>query len=112
MPPISALSHEPPFVRQTEADGSVENAENSSVDFSTTCPVFEKTGECGHGFRCRYLGGHVRKKDDSELELVADEEKKVRNIVAETELNFVMGDTLKQIRSKKVRTASFSLVKC
>ena len=101
-PPISALSSEPPFVKQVDEDQTMEDAENLSVDFSTTCPIFERTGECKHGLRCRYLGGHVRKKEEGEMELVVDEEKKARSIVAETELNFVTGDTLKQIRSKKV----------
>ncbi|GJE98717.1 zinc finger dihydrouridine synthase [Phanerochaete sordida] len=100
-PPLSALSNEPPFVKQADEDATMGDAENPSVDFSTTCPVFERTGECKHGLRCRYLGGHVKRKEDGELELVVDEEKKAQKVVAETELNFVQGDTLKQIRSKK-----------
>ena len=77
-------------------------ASHPSIDWSAHCPVFEQTGECKHGMRCRFLGGHVRKTDEGKLELVVNEEKKAQTILAETELNFVSGETLKQIRTKKV----------
>lgn len=102
-PPASALSHEAPFVASEDADEPMADAQYPSIDWSTTCPIFERTGECKHGMRCRYLGGHVRKTDDGKVELVVDEGRKAQTVIAETELNFVMGDTLKQIRSKKVR---------
>jgi tRNA-dihydrouridine synthase 3 len=101
-PPVSSISIEAPFVATIDGDETIVDNQNPSIDFSTICPVFESTGECRHGLRCRYLGGHVRKTEEGKVELFVDEEKKARTIVAETELNFVMGDTLKQIRSKKV----------
>lgn len=78
------------------------DAKYPSLDWSTTCPVFENTGECKHGLRCRFLGGHVRTTDEGTLELVVHDEKKAQTAITDTELNSVAGDTLKQIRSKKV----------
>lgn len=74
----------------------------SSLDLTTTCPIFQRMGECKHGLKCRFLGNHVRTKESGELELVVDEEKKARATVAETELNFIDADSLRKIRTKKV----------
>lgn len=76
---------------------------NPSVDFSTKCPVFERTGECKHGLKCRFLGGHVREGENGALELFTDEEKKAHAAATETELNFIDPTTLKLIRTKKVK---------
>ena len=79
------------------------DAAEPSIDWSAKCPVFEAVGECGQGLKCRFLGGHARKGENGEIILIIDEEKKAREIVAHTEVNFVTGETLKAIRSKKVR---------
>lgn len=76
--------------------------EEAPLEFNTICPVFEETGECKHGFKCRFLSGHVRKEGGG-LVLIQDEEKKARTAVSSTELNFMGPDTLKLLRSKKVR---------
>ncbi|OSD00670.1 zinc finger dihydrouridine synthase [Trametes coccinea BRFM310] len=96
------LSDKPPFVRLPDVE-MAEDAEapQTSLDFTTTCPIFQHTGECRHGLKCRFLGSHVQKKEDGQLELVVDEEKKARLAAAETELNFLDADTLKKIRTKK-----------
>ncbi|KAL5498012.1 DUS3 [Sanghuangporus vaninii] len=72
-----------------------------SVDPSSFCPLFHNKGECRSGFKCRFLGAHLRKSENGELELVKDEEKVARRKVETTELNFLPLDTLKQLRSKK-----------
>lgn len=69
---------------------------------TTTCAVFQRTGECKYGLKCRFLGNHARSQENGELELVVDEEKKARAAVAETELNFIDADSLRKIRTKKV----------
>lgn len=105
-PPISALNNESPFISSSNEDEAMSDAKIPSIDWSTTCPVFERTGECKHGLRCRFLGGHVRRTDEGTLELVVHEEKKAHTAITDTELNFVAGDTLKQIRWKKVTCLS------
>ncbi|THH16372.1 hypothetical protein EW146_g4263 [Bondarzewia mesenterica] len=102
-PSASYLSDAPPFVKSvvdTEA-GEDGEQERSSVDFSTKCPVFEETGACRHGLKCRFLGGHVRKAEDGSLSLVQDGEKKTRLTGATTEINFLDGSTQKLLRTKK-----------
>jgi tRNA-dihydrouridine synthase 3 len=92
----------PSFVNSlTNSDGMTDVQEASFQEFNTICPVFEETGECKHGFKCRFLGGHVRKDDDGSLMLIQDEEKKARTAVSAKELNFMSPDTLKLLRSKK-----------
>jgi len=76
--------------------------EQPSVDFPIRCPVFEATGSCRIGLKCRFLGGHARKTEDGTVSLVEDEEKKAVTLTANTELNFVSPTTLKLLRSKKV----------
>ena len=49
--------------------------EAPSIDFSTLCPVYDRMGDCKQGFKCRFLGGHARKGDSGEIELVKDDEK-------------------------------------
>jgi tRNA-dihydrouridine synthase 3 len=73
-----------------------------SIDLNARCPIFEETGDCRHGFKCRFLGAHVRKSDDGKLELVKDEDKVARTKIETTELNYLSLDALKLIRGKKV----------
>ncbi|EJD02013.1 zinc finger dihydrouridine synthase [Fomitiporia mediterranea MF3/22] len=72
-----------------------------SVDPSVYCPVFDAKGECSHGFKCRFLGSHIRKTESGTLEIVKDEEKVARRKLDTTELNYILLDSLKQLRSKK-----------
>ncbi|KAI0753247.1 zinc finger dihydrouridine synthase [Daedaleopsis nitida] len=96
------LSDVPPFVRLPDVEMSEGgDAQKSSLDPTTTCPVFKTIGECKHGLKCRFLGNHVRTREDGELELVADEEKKAQVAATETEVNFIDGDMLRKIRTKK-----------
>ncbi|KAI0267398.1 zinc finger dihydrouridine synthase [Gloeopeniophorella convolvens] len=98
------LSNEPPFVALPGALENGDGVEESSVDFTTRCPIFEATGSCRLGLKCRFLGGHVRKSEDGTVALVEDEEKKARTLAANTELNFVSPGTLKLLRAKKYPT--------
>ncbi|KAJ7613631.1 hypothetical protein DFH06DRAFT_1484630 [Mycena polygramma] len=41
----------------------------------TICPVFEETGECRYGYRCRFQSAHIRPTADGLPELVKDEAK-------------------------------------
>ena len=98
----SMLNNEPPFVSLPSAAKPSDASEQPSVDFPIRCPVFEATGSCRIGLKCRFLGGHARKAEDGTVSLVEDEGKKEVTLTANTELNFVSPTTLKLLRSKKV----------
>jgi hypothetical protein len=92
-------------------DGEVKNfanrvAEiNSSLDPTTMCPVYSETGKCKHGFKCRFLGAHVKATEDDfsdELSLAFDGEKAAHTAVSSVELNFVDPGVRKQLRTRKV----------
>ena len=101
------LSHEPPFVSLPSAGASeTERSEESSVDSTTRCPVFDATGSCRLGLKCRFLGGHVRNAEDGTVASIEDEDKKALTLTANTELNFVSPVTLKLLRTKKVEFVS------
>ncbi|KAI0822356.1 zinc finger dihydrouridine synthase [Trametes gibbosa] len=101
-PSSKDLSDSPPFVRLPDVEMSESvDAIRSSLDLTTTCALFEYTGECKHGLKCRFLGSHVVTKEDGELELVVDEDKKARVAASETEVNFIDAESLRKIRTKK-----------
>lgn len=96
-------SSDPEAKVDTEVSDSHPTPE-SSVDFTTHCPNFEETGSCRHGFKCRFLGGHVRKAEDSTLTLIQDESKKSTTLRPSTEVNYLDGLTMKLLRTRKVGT--------
>lgn len=77
-----------------------------SLDPTTICPVYAETGRCRHGFKCRFLGAHVKAAGCSsdELSLVVDGEKVAHVAVSAAELNFIDPDVRKQLRTRKVVT--------
>ena len=81
---------------------ATDDSGRPSVDFPIRCPVFEATGSCRIGLKCRFLGGHARGAEDGTVSLVEDEEKKTATLAANTELNFLSPTTLKLLRTKKV----------
>ena len=102
------LSSEPPFVTlPSDANDNDVSEETCVDDFPIRCPVFEATGTCRIGLKCRFLGGHMRKAEDGTVSLVEDEGRKGAALTANTELNFVSPTTLKLLRTKKV-TLPFS----
>ena len=76
----------------------------SSINPRTVCPVFRERGECRHGFKCRFLGGHVKKGEDGTLQLLKDEARITASTDTAVERNFLPGEALKQLRTKKVST--------
>jgi hypothetical protein len=61
-------------------------------DVAGICPVFEAVGKCGDGWRCRWLGGHIRPANEGEegldgWVLVVDEEVRFsgRGLILESE---------------------------
>jgi len=104
-PSVPMLSNESPFVSLPGTAEGTEESDLPSVDLPIRCPVFETTGSCRIGLKCRFLNGHVRKAKDGAVSLVEDEEKKAATLATNTELNFLSPSTLKLLRSKKVRLA-------
>ncbi|KAN0139239.1 hypothetical protein V8E53_002740 [Lactarius tabidus] len=104
-PSTSTLSNGPPFVSLPSTDANeTERLEDPSVDSVTRCPVFEVTGSCRLGLKCRFLGGHVRKAEDGTVVLVEDAEKKALTLAANTEHNSISPEALKLLRTKKYPT--------
>ncbi|KAH9968083.1 zinc finger dihydrouridine synthase [Russula dissimulans] len=105
-PSASMLSNESPFVSLPNLSEGTEKSERPSVDSDPPirCPVFETTGSCRIGLKCRFLNGHVRRAKDGTVSSVEDEERKEATLATHTELNFVSPSTLKLLRSKKFPT--------
>jgi tRNA-dihydrouridine synthase 3 len=124
MPSVSQISENPVAVPGSEEDPASKPAlqfaptqeslitpheKFKSIDVTTRCPVWDELGECRYGFKCRFLGGHVKitpagESTDvtEELTLVADEDKKAHAAVSMKEINFVGADVQKALRSRKV----------
>ena len=77
-------------------------ADPAQFDETIRCPGYEATGECKLGLRCRFLGAHGRRDENGNVILLVDDEKRAVAASTETEMNFVDGDILKEIRTKKV----------
>lgn len=53
---------EEPFVRSTASPlVGGEDVIGKTLDLTTECPVYADLGYCPFAWRCRYLGGHIRK---------------------------------------------------
>lgn len=55
-----------------------------------------------YGFKCRFLGGHVRVGESGGLALIGDDDKKARAALTAVEVNFVGTETQKLLKTKKV----------
>ncbi|RDB17331.1 tRNA-dihydrouridine(47) synthase [NAD(P)(+)] [Hypsizygus marmoreus] len=100
IPALSEISDSPPFAPDL-SKVTTPHPEYPSLDLSTICPVFAETGGCRYGFKCRFLGGHIRTDESGTLVLVADEDKKAQAVLSKNEVNFVGPEIQKQLRSKK-----------
>lgn len=95
----SEISDNAPFVK-IDRPVRGQHMDHPSIDWSTTCPIFAETGECRYGFKCRFLGAHAR-IDGTSVTIVGDEDKKARAALTANELNFVSGNLLNSLRTKK-----------
>lgn len=79
----------------------------------TQCPSFDELGECRHGYKCRFLGGHIQavKVDGADttirLELKANA---ARKMTEPYEHNGVDTSLLKSLRKREVSVSSKMLV--
>lgn len=114
---LEELKSESPFVIEATTSSTEPSADAQTsdvartLDTSTTCPLFSIFGYCEHGWKCRFLGAHVKPILTSETEsttgsilggytLVVDEEKKAKALASgeHVELNDVSGAWQKDIR--------------
>ncbi|KAF9039046.1 zinc finger dihydrouridine synthase [Panaeolus papilionaceus] len=103
IPLPSLLSEEPLFAPSQESLADY-HPQYPSLDTKTVCPVFQETGECRFGFKCRFLGGHVKFSESGEMALVGDEDAKARAALTALEVNFVGADVQRALRSRKYPT--------
>ncbi|KAJ7291928.1 hypothetical protein C8J57DRAFT_1274196 [Mycena rebaudengoi] len=96
MPPVSAVRDMP---LPSSAEMDVDSA--PQAEMKTICPVFEETGECRFGFRCRFLGGHVRTDEAGALRLIKDEDKIAYAALASVEANRLSPQAQKLLQRKK-----------
>ncbi|WOO83651.1 tRNA-dihydrouridine(47) synthase [NAD(P)(+)] [Vanrija pseudolonga] len=60
--PWATLVGEEPYVVKSEPVASEhDDLIGKTLDLGTTCPVFKELGYCPAGWRCRFLGAHVRR---------------------------------------------------
>ncbi|KAF8352002.1 zinc finger dihydrouridine synthase [Amanita rubescens] len=85
-----------PFVTEVQPE--------TNGHLNTRCPIFDETGECRFGFKCRFLGGHASKDTEGNINIIVDEEKKAQTAVSMHEANFVDAEILKMLRTKKYPT--------
>ena len=56
----------PEYVTLGAADLGGEDELSKTIDLATQCPVYLDLGYCPFAWRCRFLGGHVRRLSDEE----------------------------------------------
>ena len=56
----------PEYVTLGAADIGGEDELSKTLDLATQCPVYLDLGYCPFAWRCRFLGGHVRKLAEEE----------------------------------------------
>lgn len=59
----SKYSDTPPYLGWAESVSGGDDVVGKTVDLATQCPVYSDLGYCTYGWRCRYLGGHVRRAE-------------------------------------------------
>lgn len=103
----AALADSEPYVRAMEPRMGGDDLIGKTIDLTTQCPVFKDLGYCTYGWRCRFLGGHVKKHDDKEgadqWELLGFKDP---SSMSETEryneTNWPKSDTLTRLKNNKV----------
>ena len=60
------LSSVPVYVPLKESKVGGEDEVGRTVDLATECPVYKDLGYCPYAWRCRFLGGHVRRMTEKE----------------------------------------------
>ncbi|KAJ7830331.1 zinc finger dihydrouridine synthase [Mycena olivaceomarginata] len=91
----------PEEVKTMPLPGASAMEVDGATDPKTTCPLFAELGECRYGFRCRFLGAHLRNNDTGTPELVKNEERMAYAATACVEANRLSNHAQKLLRTKK-----------
>ncbi|WWC85178.1 uncharacterized protein L201_000035 [Kwoniella dendrophila CBS 6074] len=68
---LSNLSSEPPYVDILDIETTTVEENDiigKKINLRTVCPVLKDLGYCPYGWRCRFLGGHIKKVDSNQAE--------------------------------------------
>lgn len=103
----SLLSDTEPFVRGIEPRVGGDDLMGKTIDITTECPVFKDLGYCTYGWRCRFLGGHVKKHEDKagaeRWELIGHKDPATMSETERyNESNWPKADTLTKLKNNKV----------
>ncbi|KAG8724870.1 tRNA-dihydrouridine synthase 3, partial [Ceratobasidium sp. 395] len=105
-PPPGALLTAEPFIAPHNPTPLVDSQPN--LDAAARCPNFACSGKCQSGFKCRFLGSHVRTQKtehgEVDFELVKDEERFERVKGDIQELNYPSPGLQKRLRTHKFPT--------
>ncbi|WWC69769.1 uncharacterized protein I206_103712 [Kwoniella pini CBS 10737] len=66
--PSSILSSNPPHINEIIEFGSEDELIGKKINLKTTCPVLKDLGYCPYGWRCRFLGNHIKRISENEIE--------------------------------------------
>lgn len=106
--PVGLLSS-PPWIEPL-ASPQRPFLSSPGTDISTRCPYFDELGECKVGFKCRFLGAHVREDEEGQLQLVKNSERIQWAASNAVERNGVQSELLKQLRKREVRHPYFYFI--
>lgn len=120
--PSATFNTAEPYIVIPDGVAASDDVVSSRLDTTTVCPVKRDLGWCPYGMKCRFLGAHLRKVDDTEAkDLGANEQyagwRLTDNVDPEPKERWRQGETnwqnpevIRQLRFRSVRFAvPFSL---
>ena len=105
--PAPVLLDTSPFVAPRSFPPQNSYEEFPSIDPSTVCPYYSEHRRCKYGFKCRFLGGHIKRGEDGTLVLLRDPECEATAPATAIEKNGIEMSVLKSLRKKEVRLVCF-----
>jgi tRNA-dihydrouridine synthase 3 len=63
LPRVQGYVVQEPYVVYAEPEEAGPDEVSRSIDLHTVCPVYLDLGYCPFAWRCRFLGGHVKKAE-------------------------------------------------
>ncbi|KAG8902356.1 tRNA-dihydrouridine synthase 3 [Tulasnella sp. 403] len=103
-PPVASLRTQTPFVERSLTTIPQDFPSLDTLDPSTTCPLFSEAGFCNQGYKCRFLGAHIRSEGGKSVALIVDEQRKEEMKSRVSEANVMPMEKIKMTRSRKYPT--------
>ncbi|TFK29500.1 zinc finger dihydrouridine synthase [Coprinopsis marcescibilis] len=104
IPQVSEISDAVPFVTSEISTIRKPGSKYPNVDYGTECPIFQESGECRYGYKCRFMGGHASEDAEGNITLTENQDKKAQAALTTHEMNFASAEVQKLLRSKKYPT--------